>query len=75
MRNLLNSINTLKSLSSLLTRISSMVIEDKIAAQVEISVNSIENCIRLLGEGNIEKAFFESRNAFSTSGNNNNINK
>ena len=46
-----------------------MVIEDKIAAQVEISVNSIENCIRLLSEGNIEKAFFESRNAFSTSGN------
>jgi len=67
LRNLLNSINTLKSLSSLLTKISSMVIEDKIAAQVEISVNSIEYCIRLLSEGNIEKAFFESRNAFSTS--------
>ena len=38
LENQMNSINTLKSLSSLLTRISQIVIEEKIAKEVNLKV-------------------------------------
>ena len=41
LENQMNSINTIKSLSNLLTKISSMVIEDEIAGKVRRKVNKI----------------------------------
>jgi hypothetical protein len=60
--------NTLKSLSSLLNSIVSMVIKDEIADHIEQSVNSIKKALVFLNEGKIERAFFESKTAFSSSG-------
>ena len=60
--------NTLKSLSSLLNTILSMVIKDEIAGHIELSVNSIKKALLFLNEGKIEHAFFESKIAFSSSG-------
>lgn len=64
MDNLLTSINTLKSLSSLLIRIQEMVIEDNIADKVRMSTEAAQRCVDLLREGDLEGAFFESKNAY-----------
>lgn len=67
MSNLLTSINTLKSLSSLLTTIQEMVILDKIAEEIKTSVEAAQRCVHLLNEANIEEAFFQSKVAFTSS--------
>lgn len=67
MDNLLTSISTLNSLSSLLIKIQEMVIEDDIGEKVKLSSEAAQRCIDLLKEGNIEQAFFESKKAFVNS--------
>jgi hypothetical protein len=68
LENLLNSLNTLESLSSLLEKISNMVIDDNIGKQVYQSVESIQNCLKLIKTGKIVEAFKASKNAFISSG-------
>ncbi|CAF0806895.1 unnamed protein product [Brachionus calyciflorus] len=67
LENQLNSINTLRSLSLLLTRINSMVIEDDIAEQVKIAVESVEKSLELGSDGRISEAFLNSKTAFISS--------
>ncbi|RNA16532.1 GPI transamidase component PIG-S-like [Brachionus plicatilis] len=67
LENQLNSINTLNSLSLLLTRIKSMVIEDDIAEQIKTSVESIEQSLSLAKDGKIKEAFFKSKIGFLSS--------
>jgi hypothetical protein len=63
LENLLNSLNTLESLSSLLEKISNMVIDDKIGKLVYQSAESIQNCLKLIKTGNIVETFKASKNA------------
>jgi phosphatidylinositol glycan class S len=51
-------------LSSLLTRISNMVIEDDIAEKVKQSVDAIQKSLISLKEGNMTEAFHASKTAF-----------
>lgn len=45
-----------------------MVIEDHVAQQVRLSVESVAKSMRLAKEGNLEEAFKESKMAFISSG-------
>jgi hypothetical protein len=51
-----------------LEKISNMVIDDNIGKQVYQSVESIQNCLKLIKTGNIVEAFKASKNAFISSG-------
>jgi hypothetical protein len=46
-----------------------MVIVDEIAEKVQLSVDSVQQSIRLLNEGNLTESFFRSKTAFVSSGN------
>lgn len=67
LENLLNSINTLKSISLLLNKISNMVIEDDIAREIIHSLESVKKCLDLASDGRIVEAFFASKSAFVSS--------
>jgi hypothetical protein len=68
LENLLNSINTLQSLSSLLEKIGNMVIADHIAQKIHISVESVKSSLALMQKGRIDEAFHASKVAFVSSG-------
>lgn len=61
--NMFTSASTLHSLAQLLDKISNIVINDDIATQVELAVQSIEHSRQLLGHGQLREAFLISRQA------------
>lgn len=68
LENQLSSLNTLRSLASLLTQISSMVIEDSIAAQVSQAVESLRLSVELTRKGGRQvEAFHAAKRAFEAS--------
>jgi phosphatidylinositol glycan class S len=67
LENQMNSLNTLKSLASLLTKISQMVIEENVAKEIIVCVEQVEKSMLLAKEGRIEQAFQASRQAFVSS--------
>lgn len=65
--NVLNTINTLQSLASLLEKISNMIISEDIARLVYESVESTKEAIEFARIGKIENAFKASKKAFISS--------
>ncbi|XP_064613350.1 GPI transamidase component PIG-S-like [Liolophura sinensis] len=67
LENLATSTVTLTSLAQLLGQISNIVIRDEIGKEVQISVESIRRTHQFLSLGDLEKAFFSSRQAIVSS--------